>query len=58
MNLVDAQVTKIMGPPEFKYDNWWVPVEYDCWGQLGKTELMFMTKEAAEKLKINFKFLT
>lgn len=57
MNLVDAYVTKIIENPYFKYEKWWIKVEYECYG-ISKTELMFTTKEEAEKVCVGYKFLT
>ncbi len=58
MNLVDAVVTKVLAPPYFEHEMYWLKVEYESWGVLSQTELMFSTKEDAEKVKTGFKFLT
>ncbi|EIK96105.1 hypothetical protein PMM47T1_14135 [Pseudomonas sp. M47T1] len=47
MNLVDCYVTRILGEPYRKFGAWWVDVEYDSWGRISSTQLMFRTKEAA-----------
>ena len=57
MNPVDAYVTNIIETPYFKYKKWWVKVEYECYG-IYKTELMFTTKEEAEKVYVGYEFLT
>jgi len=58
MNLVEAIVTKVLREPFEDYNKWWVKVEYICYGSKSETELMFKTKEEAEKVKIGYKFLT
>ena len=58
MNLLDAVVTKILSEPEFKYYKWFVDVEYECYGVIDDTSLMFETKEEANGVKIGHKFLT
>lgn len=61
MNLVDCYVTKVLGEPVHRhcYDAcWWqVPVEYNSWGTLSKTDLVFKTKEAADKVVEGYHFL-
>ena len=57
MNLLDASVTKVLGEPFFKWNKWWVRVEYKCWGRDSKTELMFSTEDKAKSVEIGFKFL-
>jgi len=58
MNLLDAYVTKIKGAPEFKYGKWFLKVEADCYGLPTESELMFDSKEGAEKVGIGYHFLT
>lgn len=58
MNLVDAYVTKIKGTPEFKYGKWFLKVEADCYGRTTETELMFNSKEDADRVEIGYHFLT
>lgn len=56
MNLLDAFVTHRQGEVYFKYDKWWTPVEYVCWGRPGQGSIMSDTKEEAEAIKIGHKF--
>lgn len=56
MNLIEGTVTKILGEPFEAFTRWWVKVEYDAYGRLSETELMFSTKEKAESVTIGFKF--
>jgi hypothetical protein len=58
MNLVEAEVTKVKGQPFEDYGWWWVKVEYVCYSVSSDMQLMFKTKEEAEKVKIGYKFLT
>lgn len=58
MNLLDAYVTKIMGAAELKFGKWFLPVEADCEGWPMKSELMFATKEEADKVQVGYHFLT
>lgn len=44
MNLLECTVTEITSKPYFKYDKWWLNVEYSCWGLNSKTSLMFDTE--------------
>ena len=57
MNTLDAVVTKITSEPYEMYDKWWVDVEYDCWGAISKTKLMFYSKESALSVKVGYKFI-
>ena len=58
MNLLEAYVTKIISnEPIFKFDKYWIKVEYECWGLKSTTELMFDTEDKARDIKIGYKFL-
>ena len=57
MNLLEANVTKVLSKPFNQYNKWWVEVEYECYGRNLKTRLMFSEKEKAEKVDIGFLFL-
>lgn len=58
MNLLDANVTKIISnEPKYKYNKYWIRVEYECYGQHSLTDLMFNSEEEALSLKVGFKFL-
>ena len=58
MNLLDASVTKIIScKPKYKFDKYWVRVEYECYGHNSLTDLMFNSEEEALSLKVGFKFL-
>ena len=56
MNLLEGTVKKVLSEPIFKWNKWWVEVEYNCYGSLSKTELMFSTEEKAKAVKIGFTF--
>lgn len=58
MNLVDAYVTMVTGDPVEKHGKWFVEVEYESYGQISKTELMFESKEACLAVKLGSHFLT
>jgi hypothetical protein len=57
MNLLEANVTKVLGKPFHKWEKWWIEVEYECYGRISKTELMFSTEEKANSVDIGFQFL-
>lgn len=57
MNTVDCYVTKILGRPYFKYNKWWLSVQYCSYGQTGNTVLMFNRFEDAIKVQEGYKFL-
>lgn len=57
MNLLDCTVIEITAPVHFKFERWWVPVKYTCYGQVGETNLMFTTEFEAKDIKIGYKFL-
>lgn len=57
MNLLDCVVTKVLSEPYEKYDKWWVSVEYDCYGVITESVIMFKTKEEAEKVTVHYVFL-
>lgn len=64
MNLVDCVVTKVLsGPYEYKdegwediVDTWFVDVEYNSYGAISKTTLMFASREKAESITEGYKF--
>jgi len=56
MNLVDCTVTKILSEPYFEYGKWFIKVEYNCYGNLSETSLMFREKEYAEKVSVGYVF--
>lgn len=58
MNLVDCYVTKVLGKPIFKYNHFFVPVEYDSYGRISTTEIMYETLEEAESIEIGYQFLS
>ena len=58
MNTLDAFVKKVMSKkPRYKYEKYWVKVEYLCYGLTSTTDLMFDTKEEAKSIKEGHKFL-
>ena len=52
MNLLDACVVEVLGPPEQAYGRWFVPVKSDCWGQVSEYTIMKDSREEAELVKI------
>ena len=56
MNLLEGTVTEVLSEPLFKWNKWWVEVEYNCYGRFSKTELMFSTEEKAKEVKVGFTF--
>lgn len=57
MNTVDCVVTKVLGKPENKYGKWFVKVQYDSWGHLSETEVLFDTQNEANDIQPGYKFL-
>lgn len=63
MNLIDCYVTKVLSDPYSRYNKfnnttyWIVDVEYNSYGVISNTELLFNTKEDALKVKIGYHFL-
>ncbi|QZA71263.1 hypothetical protein AH02_18 [Pseudomonas phage AH02] len=57
MNLIDCEVTKVLGEPYRRFGYWWVDIEYDGIGVSGYASLMFSTKEAAAKVGVGHVFL-
>lgn len=58
MNLLNANVTRVLGAPESKYGKWWVKVAYNCWGQEGETQLALNTEAEALAVKEGHSFVT
>ena len=56
MNLLTGTVTKVLSEPFIQYNKWWVKVEYNCYGRLSKTELMFTNIDSALKVDVGFTF--
>ena len=56
MNTLDCYVTAVLSKPYRKFGNWWVDVEYDSWGSISKTQLMFSTETGAAQVDIGHKF--
>ena len=56
MNLVDAVVTKVLSKPYFKYNYWFVDVEYSSYGAISKTNIMCSTEETAKAIKVGYTF--
>ena len=58
MNILGAIVTKIIDDkPRFKYDKYWISVEYKCYGIKNSMDLFFNSKEEASKVTVGYKFL-
>lgn len=58
MNLVECYVIKVKSKPFESYGKWWVEVDYDCYGRVSNTQIMFDTEEEAKDVKKGFKFLS
>lgn len=56
MNLIDAVVTQVLNKPYFKYNYWFVDVEYNSYGRTSKTNVMCSTEEAAKAIKVGYTF--
>lgn len=56
MNLIDAEVTKVIGEPYPRFLKWWIKVESIDMGGLSEDNLMFDTKEEAEAVQPGYKF--
>ena len=56
MNLIDAVVTQVLSKPYFKYNYWFVDVEYNCYGQVSETNIMCSTEESAKAVKVGYTF--
>lgn len=56
MNLIDAVVTQVLSKPYFKYNYWFVDVEYNSYGRTSKTSIMRSTEEAAKAVKVGHTF--
>lgn len=56
MNLIDAVVTKVLSKPYFKYNYWFVEVEYNSYGRTSKTNIMCSTEETARAIKVGHTF--
>ena len=56
MNLINAVVTQVLSKPYFKYNYWFVDVEYNSYGRTSKTEVMCSTEESAKAIKVGHTF--
>lgn len=57
MNLLDCFVTKVLCKPYQKFDKWWVDVEYECYGKIDYSYIMFESEEKALEVKEGFIFI-
>lgn len=58
MNLLECFVSKITSEPYFKYDKWWIDVDYSCWGSGSSTSLMFDTELECKNVSIGHCFMS
>ena len=58
MNLLDATVLEVLGPPVTEYGKLIVHVRYDCEGIEGTTTIMCDNQEQLALVKPGFEFLT
>jgi hypothetical protein len=56
MNLINAVVTQVLSKPYFKYNYWFVDVEYNGYGVISKTNIMCSTEETAKAIKVGYTF--
>ena len=56
MNLINAVVTQVLSKPYFKYNCWFVDVEYNGYGVISKTNIMCSTEETARAIKVGHTF--
>ena len=56
MNLINAVVTQVLSKPYFKYNYWFVDVEYNGYGVISKTNIMCSTEESAKAIKVDHTF--
>lgn len=56
MNLIDAVVTQVLSKPYFKYNYWFVDVEYNSYGVISKTKVMCSTEESEKEVKVGHTF--
>ena len=56
MNLINAVVTQVLSKPYFKYNYWFVDVEYNGYGVISKTNIMCSTEETAKAIKAGYTF--
>jgi hypothetical protein len=52
MNVIDAYVTRVLGPPYKRWNKWWVQVECDSYGVISENTLMFNSEFEALQVKI------
>jgi hypothetical protein len=58
MNLADCYVTSVLGQPYRKFSHWWVDVEYNSYGRMSRTQLMFSTEAGAGAVAEGHHFLS
>lgn len=56
MNLVDGIVTQVLSKPYFKYNCWFVDVEYNSYGRTSKTNIMCSTEDQAKYIQVGYTF--
>ena len=56
MNLINAVVTQVLSKPYFKYNYWFVDVEYNGYGVISKTKIMCLSEEAAKAIEVDYIF--
>lgn len=58
MNLLECTVVEVISKPYFKFDKWWVNMNYECYGLNSAMIIMFDTEKECEKVKIGYVFLS
>ena len=57
MNLLEAEIVMVKSLPYYKYDKWWVDVDYNCYGKVSKTSVMRETEEEANRISVGTKII-
>jgi len=52
MNLIDAEILKILREPYHRYSHWFVEAEVTAYGVNSETTLMFKTEGRAKACKV------
>ena len=56
MNTVNCVVTEVLDVPKKKYGRYFVHVEFNSYGRIGKTHLMFKSLEKAKGVAVGYEF--
>lgn len=56
MNKTNCIVTKIIEKPHLEFNKYFMRVEFESYGVISETTLMFDYKDQADKVNIGYKF--